>query len=247
MVAAYHSDRPQCRRNENARWWVARMRWMPRLAAAVTSSRVSAARLASSVPLEAGPQPLDRVQLGRIPRQRLHDQPGPLAAELGAHRPAAVGGQPVPHQRRLLPAEEAAQLAQRLDEGVGVVGVVLLVEAHGRAAAQRAVADRRCHRCALPPEVVADDGGVPAGRPGPADHRQQRGATFVPEHDHRPSAAGVAADPKASPQPPSGQWPARRARPRGGRGDAAASPCGAAASRCARDGRRRRSAARSRW
>jgi hypothetical protein len=45
-----------------------------------------------------------------------------------AHGQAAVGGQPVPHQGRLLPAEKGPQLTQRADEGVGVVGAVLMVE-----------------------------------------------------------------------------------------------------------------------
>ena len=38
---------------------------------------------------------------------------------------AAVGGQPVPQQRRLLPAEQAAQPFQGADQGVGVIGVQL--------------------------------------------------------------------------------------------------------------------------
>ena len=59
-------------------------------------------------PLGAGPQRLDRVQLGRLAGQRLHHQPGPLAAQPGVHQLAAVGGQPVPQQRRLLPTEELA-------------------------------------------------------------------------------------------------------------------------------------------
>jgi len=39
-----------------------------------------------------------------------------------------VGGQPVPEQGRLLPAKEAAQLAQGADQRLGVVGVDLVVE-----------------------------------------------------------------------------------------------------------------------
>jgi predicted ATP-grasp superfamily ATP-dependent carboligase len=39
-----------------------------------------------------------------------------------------VGGQPIPQQGCLLPAEEAAQLAERLDQAFGVVGVDLVVE-----------------------------------------------------------------------------------------------------------------------
>jgi hypothetical protein len=56
-LIVHHRDRPQCRRNEYASQWVARMRWMPRSAAAVTSARVSAARLASSTPLRLAHSP----------------------------------------------------------------------------------------------------------------------------------------------------------------------------------------------
>jgi hypothetical protein len=56
-LIVHHRDRPQWRRNEYASQWVARMRWMPRSAAAVTSARVSAARLASSTPLRLAHSP----------------------------------------------------------------------------------------------------------------------------------------------------------------------------------------------
>jgi hypothetical protein len=84
---------------------------------------------------------------------------------------AAVGGQPVPQQGRLLPAEEAAQLAERADQGVGVVGDWLVVEGQLGAAAAGAVADRGGHRGPLPLEVVADDRGAADRRPGAARHR----------------------------------------------------------------------------
>ena len=54
-------------------------------------------------PLEAGSQALHRVQLRGVARQQLHHQARPPPPRPGAHRQAAVGGQPVPHQRRLLP------------------------------------------------------------------------------------------------------------------------------------------------
>jgi hypothetical protein len=50
-MAGHQRDRPQWRRNEYGNQWVTRMRWMPRSAAAMTSARVSPARLASSTPL----------------------------------------------------------------------------------------------------------------------------------------------------------------------------------------------------
>jgi hypothetical protein len=51
-----------------------------------------------------------------------------------------VGGQPIPQQRRLLPAEKAAQLAERTDQRVGVVGADLVMEGQLRTAATRPVA-----------------------------------------------------------------------------------------------------------
>ena len=128
--------------------------------------------------------------------QPFHDQPVPLATQPGGHRLAAVGGQPVPEQGRFLPAEEAAQLAQGLDEGVGVVGVRLMVKGEGRAAAAGAVAQAGRHRRPLPVEVVVEDGGDPAWRPGAAGDGEQGDAGLVPEHDGGPTTAGVAADPR---------------------------------------------------
>ena len=58
--------------------------------------------------LEIGPELLNGVELGGVGGQWLHHQPRPLAAQSGVHRLAAVGGQPVPHQRGLLPTEEPA-------------------------------------------------------------------------------------------------------------------------------------------
>jgi hypothetical protein len=52
-----------------------------------------------------------------------------LAGDERLHGLAAVGGQAIPQQRRLLPAEEAPQLAEHHDQGVGVVAAGLEVEA----------------------------------------------------------------------------------------------------------------------
>jgi hypothetical protein len=53
-----------------------------------------------------------------------------------------VGGQAVPQQRGLLAAEKAAQLAERADQGVGVVVARLDMEGELGAAAAVAVALR---------------------------------------------------------------------------------------------------------
>jgi hypothetical protein len=59
----------------------------------------------------------------------------PLSPQPGGHGQAAVGGQPVPHQGRLLPTQEPAQLAEGADQGAGVVGVNLVMEGDRCAAA----------------------------------------------------------------------------------------------------------------
>src|SRR6266536_4846880 len=107
------------------------------------------------------------------------------AASPGARRVAAVGGQPVPHKGRLLPAKEAAQLVQGLDERVGVVGDWLVVEGQLRAATAGAVAQRGGHGGALPLEVVADDGVRPRG----AQVRRVTGNSEAPDSSQNTMAA----------------------------------------------------------
>jgi hypothetical protein len=46
--------------------------------------------------LEAGPQALGRVELGRLGGQALDHQPGPLGGQPGPHGAAAMGGQAIP-------------------------------------------------------------------------------------------------------------------------------------------------------
>jgi hypothetical protein len=60
----------------------------------------------------------------------------------GPHGGAAVGRQTVPGQGRLLPAEEATQLAQDLNQAVGVVVAGLDVEGKLGAAAADAITER---------------------------------------------------------------------------------------------------------
>src|SRR5215211_5166519 len=69
------------------------------------------------------------------------------------------------------PPRKAPQLAQGADEAVGVIGVVLMVEGHGRAAAQGPKAQGGGHRRPLPFEVVEDDRSVAARRPGATGDR----------------------------------------------------------------------------
>jgi hypothetical protein len=94
---------------------------------------------------------------------------------------------------------------------------------------------RGIHRTARPPwrpAATCTDGGSPGcGRPAPRSGGQPAAATRRPrpKHDGGPTTPRVAADLRASPRPPSGQWPPRRARPRGGPGAAGGSAAGGVA------------------
>jgi hypothetical protein len=151
---------------------------MPRSAAAMMSSRVSPARLAGSTPLRLAHSGSTAFSSGR--RRAAAPPPARTAGVAARHPSHGCGGrQPVPQQGRLLPAEKAAQLDERADQRLGVVGADLVVEGGRRAATARAVAQPSRHRGPLPFEVVADDGGVADRRPGPAGHRQQRGPRLI--------------------------------------------------------------------
>jgi hypothetical protein len=95
-------------------------------------------------------QALDRVQFRGVGGQALDHQPGPLGDQPGPHGAAAVGGQAVPQQGCLLATQEPAQLAQDLDQGVGVVAAGGEVEGELGAAAARAITERGRHGRLLP-------------------------------------------------------------------------------------------------
>ena len=141
--------------------------------------------------LQPRPQALDRVELGRISRQALHHQPVPLGRQPGPHRPAAVRRQPVPQQRGLLPTQEATQLGQDLDQGVGVVVAGLEVEGELGAAAADAVAQRGRHRRLLPVEPVLEHRRVADRRPGAAHVRGQAERGLVEEDQAGSASLGV--------------------------------------------------------
>src|SRR5829696_9541180 len=145
----------------------------------------------AALALEVTPQRLGRVELRGIAGQPLHHQPAALAGDPGLHEVAAVGRQPVPQQGRLLPTQEAPQLAQHADQAVGVVAAGLDMEGQLAAATGRAKAQRGGDRGALPVEPVDQHGGVPAGRPGRAHDRGQRNAGLVEEADDGLAPPGV--------------------------------------------------------
>jgi hypothetical protein len=106
---------------------------------------------------------------------------------------AAVGRQPVPQQRGLLPTQEAAQLAQDLDQAVGVVVARLEVQGDLGAAASDAIAQRGRHRGLLPVERVGQHRRLTDRRPGPADVGGQAEGGFVEEDQAGSAPLGEAA------------------------------------------------------
>jgi hypothetical protein len=84
-----------------------------------------------------------------------------------------------------VPAEEAAQLAQSLNERVGVVGVELMVERQRGAATAGAIAQPGRHGCPLPVAVVADHRRRPPG----AQVRRVTGSSDTPDSSHKTMTA----------------------------------------------------------
>ena len=83
---------------------------------------VSGHRLAELDTLHVAPQQFDRIEVGRVAGKSLDNQPGALLGDPGFHRLGPVGGQAVPEQGDLgVEVEVGAQLAEELDEGLGVV------------------------------------------------------------------------------------------------------------------------------
>ena len=140
--------------------------------------------------LQARPQALHRVQVGRVGGQPLDHQPVALGVQPGAHGRAAVGGQPVPQQRRLLPRQGSVAAPQGLRSGCRCR---TCPRGHGRparAATADAVADRGGHRGLLPVERVGQRRRLAPGRPGRAHIGGQAERALV-EDQAGPAPVGV--------------------------------------------------------
>src|SRR5215217_7662503 len=145
----------------------------------------------AALALEVAPQRLGRVELRGIAGQPLHHQPMALAGNERPHLVAAMCRQPIPQHGRLLPTQEAPQLAQHADQAVGVVAARLDMEGELAAATIGAKAQRGGDRGTLPVEPVDQHRGLAAGRPGRAHDRGQRNAGLVEEADDGLAAPGV--------------------------------------------------------
>lgn len=134
--------------------------------------------------LDVAPYLFDRVQLGGIPGQTFEGQPVALAMQVGRHRPALVGAQPVPDQDDALAAEVPLQLAQKGDERHVRVGAGASLEVKASPPAIPAKGERPGHREPLPMAAGMDqDGGLTARRPRAADDGLLRDSAFVFEDE----------------------------------------------------------------
>jgi hypothetical protein len=102
-----------------------------------------------------------------------------------------MGGEAIPQQGGLLAAQEAAQLAQDLDEGIGVVVAGGDVEGELGATTADAITDRSGHRRLLPVERVGQRRWLAAWRPGAAHVRGQAERAFVEEDQTGSAPLGV--------------------------------------------------------
>jgi hypothetical protein len=107
---------------------VRRTRSMPGCAAGQPGPASAQQWLANPTALRLAVRPSVGFGLQRRGGQPLAHQPRPPGVQPGPHRSAAVGGQPIPQQPGL-PAQEPVQLAQDLDEGLGIVVARATVEA----------------------------------------------------------------------------------------------------------------------
>jgi hypothetical protein len=107
----------------------------------------------AALTLEVGPQRLDGVQLGRAGGSRSATSQWRWLAMKAFILLLRWAGRPS-HSSVASAPEEAVQLAEHADEGVGVVVAGLQVEGKLAAAARGAIADRGGRRGALPVERV---------------------------------------------------------------------------------------------
>lgn len=131
--------------------------------------------------LEIRPQAFAGVEVGRVTGEAFDLEPL-LGAHEGSHLQAPMAGQPVPDQDHRRP-QPSAESAQGGNQDVAGVAAGLGVEVKPGAPAVGAVAEKASRRDPLPVELVAENRGLAARRPGPADGRAQREAGFVLEDE----------------------------------------------------------------
>ena len=134
--------------------------------------------------LPVAPHVLDRVQLGRVAREILQDNPAALGGDVVAHDPAAVGGQTVPDDEQLA-AEMALQVGEKLDN------LRSLDRAGEQPEVETPPGDPCDRREQVPVEVVLEDRRLSARRPGPAAVRPLSQSAFVDEDDRLPLRGGL--------------------------------------------------------
>jgi hypothetical protein len=134
--------------------------------------------------LPVAPHVFDRIELRRVPRERLQRDPAALSAHVVVDDAAAVGGQPVPDDEQL-PAEMALEVREELDDlrAFDWSGEEPEVEAPPR--------DPRDRREQVPVKVVLEDRRLPARRPGAAAVGALGQSALVDEDDRLPLGGSV--------------------------------------------------------
>ncbi len=87
----------------------------------VDHGEILGAQVDQLLSLEVAPEAYDRVGLRGVPGQPLDGEPPLLAGQVGRHRGALLGGEPVPEEDHRAAAETALEALHEGDEGRGVV------------------------------------------------------------------------------------------------------------------------------
>src|SRR5574342_106276 len=185
--------------------------------------------------LDVAPHLFDGVQLRRVPRQGFDREPGTLVAQVGPHRAALVGAQPVPEEPHAPAPKVPLELPHEGDQRHVSVAPWARLEIESRPPRVPAKRQRPGDRQALPGGPrVGQDGGLPARGPGAPADGLLRDAALVLEDEPGALAAGVFL-PWASGAGPTAESPLRPARARAAPAAAATTVAHARGTRRGRD------------
>jgi hypothetical protein len=169
---------------------VRRTRWMPRWAWWITSARASEVEVGQLHGLQARPQALHRVQVGRVGGQPLDHQPMALCAARRAW-PCCGGRAARPTAASPSPRQGSVAAPQGLRSGCRCRTCPRGRGRPARATTADAVADRGGHRGLLPVERVGQRRRLAPGRPGRAHIGGQAERALVEEDQAGSAPVGV--------------------------------------------------------
>ena len=132
--------------------------------------------------LPVAPDVFHRIQFGSVGGKILDLDSAVELVDIVAHETAAVGRQAVPDQKQRL-ANALHERLQKIDDlrTLDRTSVQPEIETQERESSN--------HRQTLPVEIEFEDGGLPAGRPGPTAMRPLAQSAFVDEDDRAPFSA----------------------------------------------------------